>query len=126
MHVTRSITCCSVNLICVYNIYTYLSFRAINAFIIEYDYVSILQYYVQLTNICIFVHLKRILIFVSLSFANQREVTQSAISLEGSTEIHMARSDKVQTTGEQAEHIDVPLQNGGTKTQEENPEPSKY
>ena len=37
----------------------------------------------------------------------------------------MARSDKVQT-GEQAEHIDVPLQNGGTKTQEENPEPSKY
>lgn len=38
----------------------------------------------------------------------------------------MARSDKLQTTGEQVEHIDVPLQNGGTKTQEENPDPSKY
>lgn len=45
--------------------------------------------------------------------------------LEDSTEIHMARSDKLQT-GEQVEHIDVPLQNGGTKTQEENPDPSKY
>ncbi|XP_012348111.1 sodium/potassium/calcium exchanger 4 isoform X2 [Apis florea] len=41
-----------------------------------------------------------------------------------STEIHMARSDKLQTTGEQVEHIDVPLQNGGTKTQEENPDPN--
>lgn len=48
------------------------------------------------------------------------------ILLEDSTEIHMARSDKLQTTGEQVEHIDVPLQNGGTKTQEENPDPSKY
>ncbi|XP_017877050.1 sodium/potassium/calcium exchanger 5 isoform X2 [Ceratina calcarata] len=42
---------------------------------------------------------------------------------EGSTEIHMAGSDKVQPAGEQAEHMDVPLQNGGTKTQDENPEP---
>ncbi|XP_017877051.1 sodium/potassium/calcium exchanger 5 isoform X3 [Ceratina calcarata] len=41
----------------------------------------------------------------------------------GSTEIHMAGSDKVQPAGEQAEHMDVPLQNGGTKTQDENPEP---
>lgn len=38
----------------------------------------------------------------------------------------MARSDKLQATSEQVEHIDVPLQNGGTKTQEENPDPSKY
>lgn len=48
------------------------------------------------------------------------------ILLEDSTEIHMARSDKLQATSEQVEHIDVPLQNGGTKTQEENPDPSKY
>ncbi|XP_029037984.2 sodium/potassium/calcium exchanger 4 [Osmia bicornis bicornis] len=43
---------------------------------------------------------------------------------EGSTEIRLAGSDKVQSIGDQGEHIDVPLQNGGTKTQEENPEPN--
>ncbi|XP_017799320.1 PREDICTED: sodium/potassium/calcium exchanger 4 [Habropoda laboriosa] len=43
---------------------------------------------------------------------------------EGSTEIRLAISDKVQPAGEQAEHIDVPLQNGGTKTQEESPDPN--
>ncbi|CAK9799486.1 Sodium/potassium/calcium exchanger 5 [Anthophora plagiata] len=43
---------------------------------------------------------------------------------EGSTEIRLAISDKVQPVGEQAEHIDVPLQNGGTKTQEESPDPN--
>lgn len=37
----------------------------------------------------------------------------------------MARSDKVQSAVEQTEHIDLPLQNGGTKPQEENPDPSK-
>ncbi|XP_043589643.1 sodium/potassium/calcium exchanger 4 [Bombus pyrosoma] len=43
---------------------------------------------------------------------------------EGSTEIHMTRSDKVQSAVEQTEHIDLPLQNGGTKPQEENPDPN--
>lgn len=55
----------------------------------------------------------------------KKKLNKSVVSLEGSAEIHMARSDKVQSAVEQIEHIDLPLQNGGTKPQEENPDPSK-
>lgn len=44
------------------------------------------------------------------------------------SEIHSSRSDKLQTSGERVEQIatiEVPLQNGGTKTQEEKDEPGK-
>lgn len=43
-------------------------------------------------------------------------------------DIHLSRSDKVQSSTDRAEQIatiDVPLQNGGTKTQEENHEPGE-
>ncbi|KAG7201479.1 hypothetical protein KM043_004239 [Ampulex compressa] len=43
------------------------------------------------------------------------------------SEVHLPRIDKLQSSGDRVEHlatIDVPLQNGGTKTQEENPEPN--
>lgn len=42
-------------------------------------------------------------------------------------EIHLPRPDKLQSSGDRVEQIatiDVPLQNGGTKAQEENPEPN--
>ncbi|EFN77185.1 Sodium/potassium/calcium exchanger 5, partial [Harpegnathos saltator] len=43
-----------------------------------------------------------------------------------SSDIHLPRSDKLQSPGDCVEPItvDVPLQNGGTKTQEENPDPN--
>nr|XP_012219105.1 PREDICTED: sodium/potassium/calcium exchanger 4-like isoform X1 [Linepithema humile]XP_012219106.1 PREDICTED: sodium/potassium/calcium exchanger 4-like isoform X1 [Linepithema humile]XP_012219107.1 PREDICTED: sodium/potassium/calcium exchanger 4-like isoform X1 [Linepithema humile] len=44
-----------------------------------------------------------------------------------SSDIHLPRPDKLQSPGDRVEQIatiDVPLQNGGTKTQEENPDPS--
>ncbi|XP_076379971.1 sodium/potassium/calcium exchanger zydeco isoform X2 [Megalopta genalis] len=47
----------------------------------------------------------------------------SRIGHENSIEIRLASTDKVQPANDQAERTDVPLQNGGTKTQEENPEP---
>lgn len=50
------------------------------------------------------------------------------MSLPDSSDIHLPRPDKLQSPGdcvEQIATIDVPLQNGGTKTQEENPDPSK-
>ncbi|KYN26788.1 Sodium/potassium/calcium exchanger 4, partial [Trachymyrmex cornetzi] len=43
-----------------------------------------------------------------------------------SSDIHLPRTDKLQSPGDRVEQIatiDVPLQNGGTKTQEENPDP---
>lgn len=43
-------------------------------------------------------------------------------------EIHLSRSDKLQSSGDRVEQIatiDVPLQNGGTKSQEENHEAGK-
>jgi len=46
-----------------------------------------------------------------------------------SSDIHLPRPDKLQSPGDRVEQIatiDVPLQNGGTKTQEENPDPSKF
>ncbi|XP_032668972.1 sodium/potassium/calcium exchanger 4 isoform X3 [Odontomachus brunneus] len=44
-----------------------------------------------------------------------------------SSDIHLPRPDKLQSPGDRVEPIatiDVPLQNGGTKTQEENPDPN--
>ncbi|XP_076391479.1 sodium/potassium/calcium exchanger zydeco isoform X2 [Megachile rotundata] len=55
--------------------------------------------------------------------ADQSLSDDHRVAATGSTEIRLAGSDKMQI-GDQAEHVDVPLQNGGTKTQEENPEPS--
>lgn len=49
--------------------------------------------------------------------------------LTDSSDIHLPRPDKLQSPGDRVEPIatiDVPLQNGGTKTQEENPDPSKF
>lgn len=49
--------------------------------------------------------------------------------LTDSSDIHLPRPDKLQSPGDRVEQIatiDIPLQNGGTKTQEENPEPSKF
>lgn len=48
--------------------------------------------------------------------------------LTDSGDIHLPRPDKLQSPGDRVEPIatiDVPLQNGGTKTQEENPDPSE-
>ena len=48
--------------------------------------------------------------------------------LTDSSDIHLPRTDKLQSPGDRVEQIatiDVPLQNGGTKTQEENPDPGK-
>lgn len=48
-------------------------------------------------------------------------------SVIDSSDIRLSRSDKLPASGERGEHlatIDVPLQNGGTKTQEENPDTS--
>ncbi|KAL6254192.1 hypothetical protein P5V15_014814 [Pogonomyrmex californicus] len=44
-----------------------------------------------------------------------------------SSDVHLPRPDKLQSPGDRVEQIatiDVPLQNGGTKTQEENPDPN--
>lgn len=41
-------------------------------------------------------------------------------------EIHLSGSDKLQSSIEQIATIDVPLQNGGTKNQEENDESGKF
>ncbi|XP_076668184.1 sodium/potassium/calcium exchanger zydeco isoform X2 [Andrena cerasifolii] len=57
---------------------------------------------------------------------DQSSTDDHRLATEGSIEICLARSDKVQPTGDQAEHTDVPLQNGGTKTQEENPADANY
>jgi hypothetical protein len=54
--------------------------------------------------------------------------TRISLSFTDSSDIHLPRPDKLQSPGdcvEQIATIDVPLQNGGTKTQEENPDPSK-
>lgn len=48
--------------------------------------------------------------------------------LTDSSDIHLPKPDKLQSPGDHVEQlatIDVPLQNGGTKTQEENPDPSE-
>jgi len=60
-----------------------------------------------------------------------REIHNARVSLSftDSSDIHLPRPDKLQSPGdcvEQIATIDVPLQNGGTKTQEENPDPSKF
>jgi len=59
-----------------------------------------------------------------------REIHKARVSLSftDSSDIHLPRPDKLQSPGDRVEQIatiDVPLQNGGTKTQEENPDPSK-
>lgn len=49
--------------------------------------------------------------------------------LTDSSDIHLPRPDKLQSPGDRVEQIatiDIPLQNGGTKTQEENPDPSEF
>lgn len=49
--------------------------------------------------------------------------------LADASDIHLPRTDKLQSPGDRVEQIatiDVPLQNGGTKTQEENPDPGKF
>jgi len=51
------------------------------------------------------------------------------VFLTDSSDIHLPRTDKLQSPGDRVEQIatiDVPLQNGGTKTQEENPDPGKF
>ncbi|XP_076658612.1 sodium/potassium/calcium exchanger zydeco isoform X1 [Halictus rubicundus] len=55
---------------------------------------------------------------------DQSSLDDHRLAAGSSIEIRLATSDKVQPANDQAERTDVPLQNGGTKTQEENPEPN--
>ncbi|XP_066584308.1 sodium/potassium/calcium exchanger 4 [Prorops nasuta] len=46
------------------------------------------------------------------------------VSTDDSGDARLPRNDKLQQPADQVATIDVPLQNGGTKTQEDNPEPT--